>query len=257
MLTLLRQMSTLFWQLVRLDIRTRYFSSRLGLLLVVAQPLALLMIYSWVFGDLMQLKHSQSEYFSEYLLAGLIVFNALIEVLNRAPSLIPERRELLLNTPLPVFIIPWIPVASSLVLEAISVLMLLVWMSTQDFNPFIALMCYLPWLLIRLLWSSAGAMLLSVLGVVIPDLRQVISPLMGILLLISPIFYRLEQVPTPWQSTLNWNPLTHLVQGYQQALVLGQLNVLQWSKVLIASIIVWVVCWLMAQSLLPKVRYLL
>ena len=257
MLGLLKHRSTLFWQLVRLDVRTRYVNSRLGLVLLIVQPLVLLVIYSWVFGDLMQLRHPTSEYFSEYLLAGLLAFNALADVLTRAPSLIPERRELLLNTSLPVMLIPWIPVASSLLLEGLSILLLMIWMSRQGVNLLGIVLCYVPWLLIRLLWSSAGAALLSVLGVVIHDLRQVVSAMLGILLLVTPIFYRLEQVPQQWQAILLWNPLTHLIQGYQTALILGQFNLLIWLPVLMISLIVWGACWGMAQHLLPKVRYVL
>lgn len=257
MLIPLKQSRALFWQLVRLDLRTRYFNSRLGLILLIAQPLTLLVIYSWVFGELMQLKQAGSEHFSEYLLAGLIAFNALAEVLTRAPSLLLERRELLLNTPLPAVLIPWIAVASSLLIESVSVMLLIVWISLQGTNLWLILLCYLPWLFIRLLWSIIGALLFSVLGVVLHDLRQAISAVLGILLLVTPIFYRLEQVPSQWQTILLCNPLTYLIQGYQQALVLGQFDWKVWLLVLISSWVVWGLCWNMAQSLLPKVRYVL
>lgn len=253
----LKQSGALFWQLVRLDIRTRYFNSRLGLILLIAQPLTLLVIYSWVFGELMQLRHTGSEHFSEYLLAGLIAFNALAEVLTRAPSLLLERRELLLNTPLPAVLIPWITVASSVLLESIGVVLLIVWMSLHGANCWLMLLCYLPWLVIRLLWSAIGAVLFSVLGVVVHDLRQAVSAVLGILLLVTPVFYRLEQVPTQWQSILLCNPFTYLIQGYQQALVLVQFDWKAWLSVLISSLVVWGLCWSMAQSLLPKVRYVL
>lgn len=257
MFIMLKQYYPLFWQLVRLDIRTRYFNSRLGLLVIVLQPLVLLVIYTWVFGDLMRLKAHGSQDFSEYLLAGLIVFNALSEVLNRAPTIIQEKRELILNTTLPLLLIIIVPIVSSLVLELISVVLLLIWLVFQGVNPFSALSYYLLWLIVRLLWSSAGIAVLSILGVIIQDLRQVISAILGILLLISPVFYRLEQVPEYWKSTLLWNPLTHLVQGYQAALVLGQFNFLHWIQVLVASLLIWVLCFYMAKSFLPKVRYVL
>ncbi len=255
-----KQWSTLFGQLVYLDLRTRYFNSRLGLAILIAQPLALLVVYSWIFGDLMQLKHQGGQdghYFSEYLLAGLIAFNTLAEVFTRAPNLLLERRELLLNTALPAVLVPWVLVASSLLLEGISIALLIIWMSIQGLNPLWALGCYLPWLVIRLLWSSAGAALLSVLGVVLTDLRQVLSAILGILLLITPIFYRLEQIPSHWQTALLWNPFTYLIQGYQTALVQGEFKVLAWLPVLLASLVVWYLSVSMARRLLPKIRYVL
>ena len=115
--------SALFWQLLQRELKERYVGTALGITWLIIPPLAMLLVYSLVFGEVLQLRlhtETNSTQFALALLTGLAAFNALAEVLTRAPNLLIERRDLLLNSALPAALLPLIPVGVSLVLENIT-----------------------------------------------------------------------------------------------------------------------------------------
>lgn len=251
---------TIVSQLMRRDVQERYTGTALGAFWLVAQPLFMLLVYALVFGEVLQLRTGvahDSGQFAVWLFAGLMAFNGLAEVLARAPTLLTERRELLLNTPLPPAILPLLPVGTSLVLELISVSLLMVWLLLQGEAQWFALLCYLPFLFLRLLLSLAGAYLLAILGVFLRDLRQLMPPLLTVLLLVSPIVYPLEIVPVQWLGWFEWNPLAHLVAGYRAALLEGRFL---WEPFLLLAVfagsLLALAAWL-SQRLMAQVRYVL
>ncbi|MBO0614165.1 MAG: hypothetical protein RL122_775 [Pseudomonadota bacterium] len=251
---------TLLGQLLRHDLRERYAGTALGVFWLLAQPLFMLLVYALVFGEILQLRvgaATDSAQFTAWLFTGLTVFNALGEVLTRAPSILTERRELLLNSPLQPALLPLLPVGSSLVLEGLSVGLLLLWLLLQGQWQPLGLLFYLPFLLLRVVFSLAFAYGLAVLGVFLRDLRQMMPPLLTVLLLISPIVYPLQVVPEVFQAWFAWNPLAYLVAGYRAALLEGQFLWQAFAGLLgLASGLLGAALWLF-QRLLLRARYVL
>jgi lipopolysaccharide transport system permease protein len=251
---------TLAWQLLRREVQERYTGTALGMFWLLAQPLFMLLVYTLVFGEILQMRFgSQADpsRFALYLLAGLGMFNGLAEVLGRAPSVLLERRDLLLNSPLPPVILPLLPVGVSLLLELLSMGLLLIWACASGQCHWQAVFFYPPFLLVRVLLSLAFSYALAVLGVFLRDLRQMMPPLLTVWLLVSPILYPLERVPAHFQPWFAWNPLTGLVEGYRAALLEG---VFLWETfaglMLLASVLLVLAGW-MFYCLMPRVRYVL
>lgn len=251
---------TLLWQLFRQDLHERYAGTVLGVFWLLIPPLFMLLVYALVFGEILQMRlgtAADTGQFTAWLFTGLTVFNALAEVLTRAPAILTERRELLLNSPLPPALLPLLPVGSSLVLELLSVGLLLLWLSVQGRCEPQALLFYPPFLLLRLLFSLAFAYGLAVLGVFLRDLRQMMPPLLTVLLLVSPIVYPLSVVPVQFQAWFGWNPLAQLVQGYRAALLEGSFL---WQPfvglLLLAGVLLGLALWLF-QRLMLRARYVL
>ncbi|UOG93202.1 MAG: ABC transporter permease [Candidatus Thiothrix sulfatifontis] len=250
----------LLWQLFRQELRERYVGTALGVFWLLIPPLFMLVIYAWVFGEILQMRlgtDTDSAQFAAWLLAGLTAFNALAEVLTRAPALLIERRDLLLNSPLPPAILPLLPVGVSLVLEGLSVGLLLLWLLVQGRLEPLSLVSYLPFLGVRLLFSLAFAYGLAVLGVFLRDLRQMMPPLLTVLLLVSPIVYPLSVVPEGFQAWFAWNPLAQLVEGYRAALLEGRFLWEAFLGLLLLASASLALGWWLFQHLLLRARYVL
>lgn len=251
---------TLVWELLHNDLRERYMGTSLGVLWLFVPPLIMLLVYGVVFGEVLQLRTATAHnpmQFAAWLFTGLTVFNGLAEVFNRAPTLLTERRELLLNTPLPAVLLPLIPVGASLVLELIAVGLLLLYLAGSGQLQPLAFVFYLPFLAVRLLFSLAFAYSLAVFGVFLRDLRQLIPAFLSVLLLVSAIVYPLSAVPAQWQGWFAWNPLAQLVAGYRAALLNGEFL---WQPfvalLLLASALLLSGFWLF-QRLWQRARYVL
>lgn len=251
---------TLLWQLLRRDVQERYTGTVLGMFWLLVQPLFMLLVYALVFGELLQLRlgtQADAGTFAAWLFAGLSVFNALTEVLMRAPAILSERRDLLLNSPLSPALLPLLPVGSSLVLELLSVGLLLLWLCVQGQCHWQSVFLYPPFLVLRILLSLALAYALAVLGVFLRDLRQLMPPLLTVALLVSSIVYPLDVVPERFHSWFMWNPLAQLVEGYRRVLLDGSFPWEIFTALLLLSGIALGAAILLFQRLMPRARYVL
>lgn len=254
------QYSGLLKNLLARDLKERHTDTILGLFWLLIQPLFLLILYTFIFSEVLQIRFTDTPsttVFAFHLFAGLLVFNALAEVLTRAPALLTERRELLLNTPLPAWILPLLPVGTSLILEWLALFVLCLGLVWRGEILGWGLVFYAPYCVLRVILSLAAAYCLAILGVFLRDLRQIMPAVLSVLLFISPILYPLERIPERFKPLYDWNLLGQLVQGYRQALLEGVFIWQHWLGLLsIAMLCLGASLWLF-QRLIGKARLVL
>ena len=164
---------------------------------------------------------------------------------------------MLLNTALPSWILPIIPVIVSVVLEGLALGVLLTALLVTGQLQAVGLVFYLAFLLIRILFSLAAAYSLAVLGVFLRDLRQLMPAFLTVLLFISPLLYPLELIPLGLRPLYDWNPLAQLVEAYRAALLQGVFEAERFGALLLVSTTaLGAAAWLF-QSLMPRARYVL
>nr|CAA6814673.1 MAG: Transport permease protein [uncultured Thiotrichaceae bacterium] len=247
-------------RLFSFDLKERYTGTFFGVLWLVIHPLFMLLVYTFIFGEVLQLRlgvSNSTSQFALYLFTGLLAFNALNEVLVRAPVVLSEHRDLLLNTPLPVWLLPLLPVAVSVVLEGLALLVLLLAIGFHSEIKPLGILFYFCFFIIRIIFSLAGSYIVAVLGVFVRDLRQLMPVLMTVLLFISPVLYPPEVIPDQFLFFYDWNVLAQLIQGYRDALLEGHMN---WGRFLVLFFIS-IACLFLSiflfRSLMPRVRYVL
>ena len=209
------------------DLKERYIGTSLGKFWLVLQPLLLLLIYTLVFSKILNVRfessHNEST-FAFYLMAGLIAFNGFSESLTRSVNTLSTNRNLLLNTPLPAWVLPIIPVFSSMVIELISVVLLLVFFVVFESSLSVVVWLYPVLLLSRLLLSLSGSYLLSIFSVFFKDIGQALPMLLTVLLFVSPILYPMSIVPDTYQPLFFWNLMSHVVEAYRAILLEGEIH---------------------------------
>lgn len=246
----------LFWR----DLSERYQGTVLGFAWLLVQPLFMLSLYTLVFSEVLQVRfnaQASNTHFALYVFTGLLAFNAFAEVLTRSSQVITERRDLLLNTALPSWVLPIIPVAVSVVLELLSLAILLVALILNHKLQVLGLIYYLPFLLIRMLFSLAAAYSLAVLGVFLRDLRQLVPALLTVLLFVSPILYPIDLIPSGLKVLYAWNPLGHLVEAYRAALLEGVLDIERLLALFLISMVSIAAAIALFHNLMPRARYVL
>ncbi len=213
-------------EMVRHDFVQRYRGSYVGILWAFANPAAMLAVFTLAFGGLFSIgtpePASGSIGYALNVFPGLLLFQALAEVINKAPTLIISNPAYVKKI---VFPLEALPVTATLASLCHAFIGLTVWIVINGlyFNqvPFGAL--YLPLLL--LVFAPAllfFGLLFSALGVFVRDLSQIVVPFGQALLFLSPVFYRTENMPPKWQLLLQLNPLTLIVEQIRVVVVHGQ-----------------------------------
>jgi lipopolysaccharide transport system permease protein len=226
--------------LTQRDITARYKGSMLGIVWLIVQPLATLLVYTFVFSVVFKARwiggsDSKAE-FAMILFAGLLVFNFFAESLTRAPSLVVSNPSYVKKVVFPLEILAFVNLGTALFYALVS---LLIWtafyMALFGLPPLTALA--LPAVLLPLAMLILGiSWLLSSLGVFVRDIVHVMSLVVTLLLFLSPIFYPISALPPLFQQFMHLNPLSFVIEQSR--------NVLIWGKLphTVALGIYWIVC---------------
>jgi lipopolysaccharide transport system permease protein len=210
------------------DIRARYSGSMLGAGWAVINPLLLLGVYIILYVYILRVRLPGSPASSglEYTLvifAGLIPWFGFSEATSTSLSSIVSNPNLIHNTSFPAPILPVKAVLSSLVGQAVGLMLLLVLLAAT--NRVSVHWLFLPVALCAQILLSLGlGWVLAVLNVFVRDLGHAVSHLLLFLMFVSPIAYTREFLgQSPLRLMLDLNPLSYLINLYRDPLVYGHL----------------------------------
>lgn len=207
------------WSSVLREFHGKYRESLLGAFWSVANPLAMIVIYTVVFGQLMRPKlagHEQTSFaFSIYLCAGVITWGLFAEMLGRLNGVFLEHGNLIKKSNFPRICLPAIVTASALINFGIVFGLYLVFLALIGHWPGWVLLAVLPLLALQVLFTLGLGIFLGTLNVFFRDVGQLTSVVLQFWFWLTPIVYVFDSLPAPARSMLQYNPLQPLMVAYQ------------------------------------------
>ena len=229
---------------VRREFQIKYLNSLLGACWAFLNPLAMILIYTVIFSQVMQGRLPANDNplsYSFYLCTGILVWGLFSDVVGRAQSVFIEYANLLKKLQFPRICLPVIVVANALLHFVIVFgLFTFVLIVTNSFPgwPYIAL---LPVLLIQLLFSIGLGIGLGVLNVFFRDVGQFFGIGLQLWFWCTPIVYPLSMLPERVQPWLMLNPMARIIEADHQIIVAGEWP--NWGDLLLPALLALLVCW--------------
>ncbi|MBM3769914.1 MAG: ABC transporter permease [Acidimicrobiia bacterium] len=217
---------SLIGQFTRREVQGRYRSSLLGLAWSFINPLALLLVYTFVFGIVLKQRWPSvaSDGLAQFglvLFAGLIVFGIFSECATRAAGLIVSTPNYVKKVVFPLELLPVSVLGSALFHAAIGLAVLLVAHLALG-GAARASWVLIPVVLLPVVCLSLGLLwMLSSLGVFIRDLGYAVALAVQILFFATPIFYPMEAIPSPYRAVLRSSPLATVVEALRATIFGG------------------------------------
>jgi lipopolysaccharide transport system permease protein len=211
--------------LAKREIIGRYRGSFLGILWSFLNPVLLLLVYTFVFGEVFQAKwgvQDESEAnFALVLFVGLIVFNIFADCITRSPGLILANANYVKKVLFPLDILSWVVMISAVIHASISFgIWIIVFMIVYGVPPLTALL--LPLILVPFLLFTMGlSWFLSSLGTYFRDVTQVVGLLVTATMFLSPIFYPASSLPDGYRKIFELNPITPAIEMARNVLIWG------------------------------------
>ncbi len=245
-LTSLSRHWNLVRQLTKREIASRYRGSILGVVWSLANPMMILMVYTFVFRFVFKASwHPGGESSLEFVLTlftGLIVCGVFNECINRAPTLMLNHASFVKKVVFPLEILPWVSLGAALFQMGVSLAVLLLFhlLTHISLNWTAAL---LPCVVVPLALYALGlSWFLASVGVFVRDVGPAITVVTNLLLFLAPVFYPLSSLPEAYQPLLYLNPLTFVVEQSRNVLIMGKM--LPWSGVVVYFLCSLIVAWL-------------
>ncbi len=232
--------------LVRRDLESKYKGSILGNFWPLLNQLAQLLIYTYVFSVILNLKLDLEDLpqtnmgFGLWLFAGLLPWTTFMTSFMQSTNSVVNQPNLVKKVVFPLSILPIVPIFSTFIesLMGLLVLLLLIAIATQQLPHTIWL---LPLVAIpHFLFTAGLGYLFAGLTVFLRDIPQTLNVIMSLWFYLTPIVYPVSLIPEQWQQlVLCVNPMAAFSQVYRDLTLVGQVrHLLPWSIAAAISIVV-------------------
>lgn len=218
---------------IKAEFRGRFARSKMGALWMILNPLAQASIYAIVLSEVLAAKlphvDSKSAY-AVYLMAGTAAWGLFSEILTRCTTVFIDYANTLKKIAFPRLCLPLIVAGSALVnhlllLAAIAVIYLCLGHTISS-----AWLILPAGMLLIILFAFGLGIILGLLNVFSRDVGQVLSIVLQLWFWLTPVVYTVDTLPARFRYLLELNPMTALVNIYQNALLRGEAP--QWTQLL-------------------------
>ena len=228
--------------LVRRDLEARYKGSVLGNLWPLLNQLSQLLIYTYVFSIILDVKLSleglpeNDATFGLWLFAGLLPWIAFTGGLTQSASSVLTQPNLVKKVVFPLALLPLVPILSTFIESAFGLmaLIVLVAVSSQTLHTTLAL---LPLVWIPQLLLTAGfGYLAAGFTVFLRDIPQTLGVVLNLWFYLTPIVYPAVIIPEEFREWVFWlNPIAAIAEVYRDLILVGEIE--HWAEWGVASAI--------------------
>jgi len=232
----------LFQQFVRQEFFGQFSAATAGALWLLVTPLLHILIYSFVFSYVFQLREvadfGQTQ-FVIFLIIGYLPWFACAEAVSRAPSMLLEKAPLITKVVFPIEIVPMAGTLASYMTHGIGFGLMLAYMAFTGHLSW-------PWLLLplvfalQLLFALGLVAVLSALCVFLRDLQQLVSLAVTLWFFLTPIIYPVTMIEN--EALREWflfNPMHSFINLYREIILLGSFSPLQLAIAAGSALLSW------------------
>ncbi|NEQ45151.1 MAG: ABC transporter permease [Leptolyngbya sp. SIOISBB] len=233
----------LLGMLVQRDLTVRYKGSVLGNLWPVVHQLSMLLIYTYVFSIVLQVKlelkggsSDSSLMFGLWLFAGLLPWLVFNGGLQQAASAVVRQPNLVKKVVFPLSLLPLVPVFSGFLENTFGLMILIAFVAFfQQTLHLTLLLLPLVWLPLLLLTTGLGYGAAS-LSVFVRDIPQTLVVVLNLWFYATPVIYPVSMIPDPLQQWVFWlNPVAAIAEMYRDIILIGEVT--HWGEWAIATVL--------------------
>ena len=228
---------------IKREFQSKYRNSLFGAAWVILNPLAMIVVYTVIFSQVMgsRLNGADTPFaYSIYLCAGTLTWGLFAEITGRSQSMFLENANLIKKLQFPRICLPIIVVLNACTNFAIIFGLFTIFLLLSGTFPGWIYWAIFPVLLLQILFSIGLGMILGVLNVFFRDVGQFFTILLQFWFWFTPIVYPAATLPPTVRAWLVWNPMTAVIAAYQSVLVYG--NAPQWRSLLPMALLAVALC---------------
>lgn len=224
MFNLIYRYRRLLASMTRVELKKRHAGSILGMAWVVLQPGLLLSVYLFIYMVVfpVRLQGFGNMDFVLYVFCGLVPYLGFMEALTTGGLSIKQNIHLVKNVMLPIELIPVRAVLVGMASQFVSIgLVLLLVTGTGGLTLHVL---WLPLVVVlQMMWLVGLTWILSSLTVALPDVTYFVNLFVFMLMFVSPIGFKPDQLPARFRFAIYFNPIYYLTEMYRSSMIYGHL----------------------------------
>ncbi|MEM8514419.1 lipopolysaccharide transport system permease protein [Massilia sp. MP_M2] len=209
---------------VQREFQSKYANAILGAVWSLLSPLAMILVYTVIFAEVMRTKMPGSDStfaYSIYLCAGILTWGLFAEMVGRGQTMFLEQSNLLKKVSFPRICLPVIVTLNALVNFAIIFGLFVVFLIVTGNFPGLTFFTLLPVLVLQVMLALGIGMVVGILNVFFRDVGQFMTIALQFWFWLTPIVYPASILPEHVRPILDWNPMAPIIATWQGVLVKG------------------------------------
>jgi lipopolysaccharide transport system permease protein len=210
----------------RWNLHTRAFDKATGQLFLIVDPMVQALLYFYIVYIVFGARGEDVSYVAIFTMVTLWRGHATIA--GSAPYYLSSQMTILQQTRYPPIALIFEGIATDAALFMVMNGVVLAILALSGNGPYITWLAYPPVLFVNLLFSSACAVVLAILGVYVRETGIIANFVISLWMYASPVVYGMERIHEPLRTIYIWiNPFAHIMPAYRSALLLNE-----WPSVL-------------------------
>src|SRR5262245_42625916 len=209
---------------IKNEFLSRFVRSRLGGLWMVIHPLAQVVIFAFILSAVLSVRlpgMANRHAYALYLMAGTLAWSLFSELVSRSLTVFVDNGNLLKKMMFPRICLPMIVSGSALVNNLLLLVAILAVFRLLGHHPGWHILWFPVLIVLNVMLGGGLGLVLGVFNVFIRDVRQVVLIVLQFWFWLTPIVYVPTIITGRYKDWLFLNPMTPLVNAYQNILVFG------------------------------------
>jgi ABC-2 type transport system permease protein len=206
-----------------------YRRSYLGFLWAFLGPLIWVFFLTLIFSEIVGLRAGRiaagdpTLNFGLFLYCGLLPFLAFSESLNKGINSIKGNSGLVQKVVFPLELLPFTNAITSMIDKffGVGALLIILLLFGQELYWTVVLLPLI--VVVQLLFILGLTYLMAVIGTYVPDVGEVMRPVIRGMFFVTPILWPAERLPDYLSWIVDYNPLAYLVEAYRDLILYGEL----------------------------------
>lgn len=228
---------------VKREFQSKYSNSLFGFAWNVVNPLAMILVYTVIFAQVMRARLpgvDNTFAYSIFLCAGILTWGLFAEITGRSQTMFIENANLLKKLRFPRICLPAVVVANATLNFVIIFSLFTGFLLISGNFPGQVYLALFPLLILLVMFSTGLGMVLGVLNVFFRDVGQAFGIIVTFWFWLTPIVYAPTILPPQAQSLMAFNPLAAFIGAVQGVLVRGAWPA--WSSLTYMAVCAFVLC---------------
>lgn len=229
---------------VKREFQSKYRNSMLGAAWTILNPLAMIIVYTVIFSQIMKarLPGMDSAFaYSIYLCAGVLTWGLFAEIIGRGQTVFLDNANLLKKLSFPRICLPIVTVLNAGLNFTIIAVLFIVFLVISGNFPGWIFFAAIPVLAVQLIFSIGLGMVLGVLNVFFRDVGQFFGIFLQFWFWLTPVVYPASILPPAiGKHLMLLNPMAPIVSAYQTIFVNGHLP--DWSTLVVPLLVGMALC---------------
>lgn len=204
---------------VKREFQSRYQNSMLGAVWTVLNPLAMIVVYTVIFSQIMRARLAGSDAkfaYSVYLCSGVLTWGLFADLIGRLQAIFIQNGSLLKKLSFPRTCLPIIAVFSALINFGIIFTLFTLFLIFSGNFPGLVYAAFIPVLALMVMFATGLGVMLGVLNVFFRDVGQLFGIIMQFWFWLTPIIYPATILPEKVKRFMVFNPMAKLIAAFQQ-----------------------------------------